>query len=232
MEVMRRSVGWLLAVAAIVIGASCGGSDATTACCTVGQSLRVVNAFNTPVQVLVDGQAVATLANGQIDTASVAPGSHTVALRAIAGGASPVQPITISAGGMSTIAAVRDAAGGVGAAVLDDTGSVVPAGKTKVRVLHLAPSAGVLQVYRTQPDYAQPVSWQFPFTYQSQVTPLNAPFYQSTPGMWEIRVWQSPADSSGWATAPVRVTIPLASGEKRTVMILDAPGGGVRVELI
>jgi hypothetical protein len=47
--------------------------------------------------------------------------------------------------------------GAIGSSVLDDTNSVVPAGATKVRVLHLAPSAGTLQVYRTQPDYQQPI---------------------------------------------------------------------------
>ena len=117
-------------------------------------------------------------------------------------------------------------------AVLDDTGSVVPAGATKLRVLHLAPTAGVLQVYRTQTDYQQPISWQFPFTYQSQITALSAPFYQSTVGTWEVRIWQTPADASGWATAPVKVVVPLGSGEKRTIIILDQAGGGVRTEVI
>ena len=99
-------------------------------------------------------------------------------------------------------------------------------------MLHLAPNGGELQVYRTQPDYQQPTRWQFPFTYQSDPNTLSAPFYQSTVGSWEVRIWQSPADASGWASAPVKVVIPLASGGKKTVLILDNPGGGVRVELI
>jgi hypothetical protein len=115
---------------------------------------------------------------------------------------------------------------------LDDTNSVVPPGATKVRVLHLAPNAGTLQVYRTQPDYQQPISWQLPFTYQAEPTSLSAPFYQSTVGSWDVRVWQMPADASGWASAPVKVVLPLAGGEKKTVLILDKPGGGVRVELL
>jgi hypothetical protein len=127
---------------------------------------------------------------------------------------------------------VRASSGALATLALDDTNSVVPSGATKVRVLHLAPNAGVLQVYRTQPDYQQPISWQFPFTYQAQIDALSAPFYQSTVGSWEIRAWQTPADASGWANAPARVVIPLNSGEKKTVLILDKPGGGVILQLI
>jgi hypothetical protein len=96
----------------------------------------------------------------------------------------------------------------------------------------MAPNAGELQVYRTQPDYQTPISWQFPFTYQATPTSLSAPFFQSTVGTWEIRIWQTPASASGWATAPVQIVIPLASGEKKTILMLDKPGGGVRYELL
>jgi len=153
-------------------------------------------------------------------------------LRPVGGTASASQTIVTATGATNTIAAVRASNGSVASAVLDDTGSVVPAGATKVRVLHMAPNAGVLQVYRTQPDYPQPVSWQFPFTYQAQPNSLSAPFFQSTVGSWEIRIWQTPVGASGWATASTKVVIPLGSGEKKTVLILDNPGGGVRVELL
>lgn len=33
-------------------------------------------------------------------------------------------------------------------------------------------------------------------------------------------------------TAPLQVVVPLKSGEKRTILILDKPGGGVRIELL
>jgi type 1 fimbria pilin len=192
-----------------------------------------VNAFTTPVDVLIDGTvAISSLAAGAIDTAAAVSGAHTLVLRPTGSGASAAQAIATTTGALSTIVAVRASSGGVSGVVLDDTNSVVPTGATKVRVLHLAPNAGTLQVYRTQPDFQQPVSWQFPFTYQSNPTSLSAPFYQSTVGSWEVRIWQTPADASGWATAPVKVIIPLGSGQKKTVLILDKPGGGVRVELI
>jgi hypothetical protein len=194
--------------------------------------LRVVNAFTGPVDVLIDGNvAISALAAGTIGAASPASGAHSVVLRP-ASGASVTKSITTSTGAVATIAAVRTNAGSVTTAVLDDTGSIVPAGKTKLRVLHLAPNAGVLQVYRTQPDYQTPIAWQFPFTYQDNPTSLSAPFYQSDIGNWEVRVWQTPADASGWSTAAAKIVVPLGSGEKRTVVILDKAGGGVRVEVL
>jgi hypothetical protein len=38
--------------------------------------------------------------------------------------------------------------------------------------------------------------------------------------------------AAGWESATVRVNIPLGSAEKKTVVILDKPGGGVKVDLI
>jgi hypothetical protein len=218
------------ALALSVAAAAC--DNRTTDCCALVQpSLRVVNGFTTAVDVLIDGNvAISSLAAGEIATTAPTSGSHSLSLRPVGGGASGAQSITTTTGGTTTIAAVRSVSGSVSATVLDDTNSVVPAGATKVRVLHLAPTAGTLQVYRTQPDFPTPVSWQFPFNYQPEPTSLSAPFYQSTVGTWEIRVWQTPADASGWANAPVRISIPLQSGQKATVVILDRPGGGVRVE--
>jgi hypothetical protein len=209
-------------------------NDGPAACCTAGApALRVVNALTTPVDVLIDGTvAIQSLAAGSIATAAPAAGNHTVVLRPTGGGGTASTPITTATGALNTIAAVRTSNGAVASAVLGDTGSIVPAGATKVRVLHLAPNAGELQVYRTQPDFQQPVSWQFPFTYQAQPNSLSAPFYQSTVGSWEVRIWKTPAGAAGWATATVKIVIPLKSGEKKTVLMLDDGAGGVRIELI
>lgn len=219
----------LLLVAAIACG-----SDQPTACCSTSpNTLRVVNAFTLPVDVLVDGTvAISSLAPGAMDTAAAAAGSHNLSLRPVGPGVASTRSITTVSGGLSTVAAVRTASGTLASAVLDDTNSVVPAGATKVRVLHLAPNAGTLQVYRTQPDFQKPVQWQFPFTYQSDPTSISAPFVQSTVGTWEIHVWQTPADSTGWDSAPIKIVLPLMSGEKRTVMILDKPGGGLQYQVL
>ena len=220
-------------LALLALLAACG-DDTVTATVGGGQpAFRVVNALTGPVDVLLDDNVViSALPAGAIDTALSPVGSHTIALRPVGGASGTSQSLTIGDGTLSTIAVLRAANGSVASTFLDDTNNIVAVGATKLRVLHFAPNAGTLQVFRTQPDYQQPVAWQFPFTYQADPNSLSAPFYQSTPGMWEVRVWQTPADASGWAGAPVKVLVPLAGGEKRTIVILDKAGGGVRVELL
>lgn len=221
-------------LALLALLAACGDDAIITGTPVGGKpALRVVNAFNSPVDVLIDGNvAISALAAGAIDTALSLSGNHTVALRPVGGSAGASQSVTVSDGALSTIAVLRASNGSVSGTFLDDTNDIVPAGATKLRVLHFAANAGTLQVFRTQPDYGTPIAWQFPFTYQADPNSLSAPFYQSTPGTWEVRIWQSPADASGWANAPLKVQVPLSSGEKRTIVILDKPGGGVRVELL
>lgn len=228
-----RVANILIVVAALAGVASCDGNASSFLGTTGGSPhLRIVNAFTGPVDVLIDGNvSLAALGAGQINTAAMVAGTHTLMLRPTAGGTSVSQIVTASTGALSTIAATN-AGGTLSAAVLDDTNSVVPDGATKLRVLHLAPNAGTLQVYRTQPDYHTPVAWQTPFNYESNPTSHTAPFYQSTVGSWEVRVWQSPADATGWDTATTRITVPLVSGAKATIVILDNPAGGVRVQVI
>jgi hypothetical protein len=228
----------LVSIAVLGAIAACSSDTTLPTCCTTGNpSLRVVNAITSPVDVLIDGSvAIAALAPGAIATTAPPSGSHALVLRPTQLASSASRSITTTDGSLATVAVVLSAAGIVQGALLDDTNSVVPAGATKVRVLHLAPNAGTIQVFRTQPDFQTPIAWQFPFNYQSDPTPLTAPFYQSTVGTWEIRVWQTPPDSSGsssgWANAPIKIQIPLPSGQKKTVMILDKPGGGIRYELM
>jgi hypothetical protein len=214
--------------------AGCGGDTPTAPAVKAG--VRVINAFTVPLGITIDGKVVdSALAAGSIDTMSLAPGLHELDMTS----SNPSFLVTIvsvratiASASLMTIAAVRASNGNLNGVMLDDTNSVVPAGATKLRVLHLAPNAGTLQVFRTQPDYQHPIAWQFPFNYQPAPTSLTAPFYQSTVGSWEVRVWQTPADSSGWATAPARAVIPLASGEKKTVLLLDKAGGGVRIAVM
>jgi hypothetical protein len=228
-----RKLARLIPVGGLCLFAACGSDGPTDCCAPSGHGLRVVNAFTAPIDVLVDGKvAINALSAGSITTATPTSGSHALVIQPAGGGASALLSTITTTDALNTIAVVRASNGSLASAVLDDTGSVVPAGATKLRVLHLAPNAGELQVYRTQPDYPQPVRWQFPFTYQSQPDALSAPFFQSTVGSWEVRIWQTPADASGWATAAVKVVVPLGSGEKKTILILDKSGGGVRVELI
>lgn len=229
---MRRFTPFTPFLLALLLGAC--SSDSPTGCCSTGPAtLRVVNAFTSPVDVVIDGHvAVAALPAGAIGLASADAGGHTLVLRQTGAATTLSQSITTTNGAVNTFAVLRASTGALSSAVLDDTNSVVPVGATKVRVLHLAPNGGTLQVYRTQPDYQQPVSWQFPFDYQAAPNSLSAPFYQSTVGTWEIRIWQTPVGAAGWSSASIRVVLPLASGEKKTILILDNPAGGVRTEIL
>ena len=218
-----------LAVAGTVSGC---GESATSA--QAAQGVRIVNAYTQPVDVFVDGALVASsVPPGQLDSVEQDAGAHTVELRVSGATASVSVPLTTVAGAFSTIAAVRSG-GTLSASALDDTGSVVPTGATKVRVLHLAPNAGEIQVFRTQPDWGTPIEWQFPFLYDSAaISSLGNPYFQSTVGTWDIRAWRKPSEVAlGWGGTTARVTFALASGEKRTVLVLDKPGGGIRLSVM
>ena len=198
------------------------------------QGVRIVNAYTQPVDVIVDGALVASsVMPGQLDSVEQGAGAHPVELRASGAAASVSVPLTTVAGAFSTIAAVRSG-GTLSASALDDTNAVVPTGATKVRVLHLAPNAGEIQVFRTQPDWGTPIEWQFPFLYDSAaISSLGNPYFQSTVGTWDIRAWRKPSEVAlGWDGTTARVTLTLASGEKRTVLVLDKPGGGIRLSVI
>jgi len=115
---------------------------------------------------------------------------------------------------------------------IDTIRSAVEAERTSLRILNFAPNAGTLQVYRTQPDVSTPTAWQSAFDYNSDASTQAAPFVLSTTGSWNIRAWITPADASGWTTAPAKLILPLAGGEKATILILDQPTGGVRLLVI
>jgi len=218
-----------LAMAGTVSGC---GESATSA--QAAQGVRIVNAYTQPVDVFVDGALVASsVPPGQLDSVEQDAGAHTVELRVSGATASVSVPLTTVAGAFSTIAAVRSG-GTLSASALDDTNAVVPTGATKVRVLHLAPNAGEIQVFRTQPDWGTPIEWQFPFLYDSAaISSLGNPYFQSTVGTWDIRAWRKPSEVAlGWDGTTARVTLTLASGEKRTVLVLDKPGGGIRLSVI
>jgi hypothetical protein len=227
---MNTRLAPALAISALLLA---GCATEPTHPVSAGQGIRIVNAFTQPVDVLVDGAlAVSGVPAGQLDSVSPAAGSHTVVLRQTGTMTSVSVLVKSEAGQMRTVAAVRTA-GLLAASALDDTNAVVPAGFTKVRVLHLAPLAGEIEVYRTQPDYGTPISWQFPFLYDSTITSLMNPFLQSTVGTWDIRAWRKPSEVSlGWAGTTARVTLDLASGQQRTVLVLDKAGGGITLSVI
>jgi hypothetical protein len=218
--------------ALLVVG--CATKDATSPQTQTG--VRIVNAYGQPVDVLVDGVLAAqNVPPGQLDTVPQSAGSHSVALRAAGVTTSGLQ-VQTAAGSVPTVVALRFGSS-LAASTIGDTNAIVPPGATKVRVLHLAPNAGEIEVARTQPDWLSPplIGWKSPFLYDSVLIndPLANPYYQSTVGAWDVRVWLKPSqDALGWDGATERVTFTLASGEKRTVLVLDKPGGGIELSVI
>jgi len=52
-------------------------------------------------------------------------------------------------------------------------------------------------------------------------------------GTWDIRAWRKPSEVAlGWSGTTAHVTLTLASREKRTVLVLDKAGGGIRLSVI
>jgi uncharacterized protein DUF4397 len=192
-------------------------------------AIRVVNAAARPVDLLIDGQVVLSAIGARSIAPRVAftPGPHLVRLRNAGGangaGAGSSVAVTAVAGQTATFAALP-AADSVTAAALPDTGAAPVAGKSKLRVIHLAASAPAIDVWRTQPDFQTPIRVMFPFAYKAQSS-----YIQSTPGVWVV--WVTPAD----ATAPTLASsgsVTVGAGEVRTLVILDAAGGGVQVKTL
>lgn len=224
----------IVGVAGLTFLSACRDNPTTVTVQPASEGVRIVNAYTLPVDVLVDGALVASgVPAGQLDSVQQGAGAHTVTLRVSGTVSLTSVTLTTPAGGFRTIAAVRSGTA-LAASALDDTNAVVPAGATKVRVLHLAPSAGEIQVYRTQPDWGTPIEWQFPFVYDSAaVTSLGNPYLQSTVGTWDVRAWRKPSEVAlGWDGTLARVTMALSSGERRTVLVLDKPGGGIQLTVI
>jgi hypothetical protein len=177
--------------------------------------VRVINASTVPVDVLVDGGVVAQgvgVANVS-GALPVAVGPHVLGLRA-GGVVSNVSVQSINGQTVTTVA-LQSTASSVTASVLVDTGSVVPAGKSKLRVSHLAGGAPDIEFWRTQPDFQTPVHIMTPFAYQA-----TSPYLQSDPGAWEVFV-TAPGGGAKLATTGA-ITVP--SGERRTVVLLDSAG--------
>ena len=96
------------------------------------------------------------------------------------------------------------------------SGAVVPPGKSKVRVVNLAPNADV-DIWRTQPDYQDGIRFQFPFPFD----PEPGPYFQSDAGVWHV--WITPTTDASLRlheTGPIDIP----SGQKRTIAVVDSAG--------
>jgi hypothetical protein len=215
----------LFLLSAVAAMAAC--SDSTSPGATGGntdgrlQVIPGVAAF-AAVDVVVDGQTKLTNAAYGVPTSAIALslGQHLVKVVpagavASAGGTT----VTLRAGDTTRVVVIGTASDPTPVA-LGDTGATPVPGKGKLRVSHLAANAPPIDVYRTQPDFGTFVKFMDPFPYQAA-----SPFIESTPGNWVIRVTAKGTSQVLAESGPIRVDALWI----RTVLLLDAPNGGIRI---
>lgn len=174
------------------------------------------------VDVVVDGQTKLTNAAYGVPTSPIvlSLGQHQV--KVVPAGTAP------SAGGATVTLRANDTTrvvvigtpGAMTPVALGDTGATPVPGKGKLRVSHLAANAPAIDVYRTQPDFGTFTKFMDPFPYQAA-----SPFIESTPGNWVIRVTAKGTDQVLAESGPIRVDALWI----RTVLLLDAPNGGIKI---
>jgi hypothetical protein len=193
-------------------------------------AIHVINGTADTVTVFLNGVVVVTKL-GQATLAgaiNVQAGQYVVAIQRN-GLPSFLRTISLEDGGALTVVGL-DSAGGVTSAVLTDTNAIVPAGASKLRVAHMASLSGPISIWRTQPDFATPTRVQFPFPYR-----VVSPYLQSTPGDWRVLV-SSEDNTAGSVPMPDTLAnsglISVGGGTSRTVVVVDAPGGGYGILVV
>lgn len=185
----------------------------------VGAVIRFVNATSAPLDVLFDGQLVLPALPATRFSARYVmdPGQRTIGFRNAAG-ATVTVPVTAAAFQTFTaIALPGQGASPLVAEVREDTNAVAVAERSKLRVMHLAPNAPPVDVWRTQPDAATPTRIMTPFGYGA-----TSPYLLSDPGEWNV--WVTPADGAVDDTLAQTGPIALGSLEVATVFLLDSAG--------
>ena len=222
---MRHSWYWLLP--AIVAAAAC--SDDSTApggnTNTDGRLQVIPGIPALPlVDVVVDGQRRLTNVpyGAASSTLQLSTGTHFV--RVVAPGAAATAggtQVNLSANDTTFVVVTNTTATATPAPVaLGDTGATPVAGKGKLRVAHLAGNAPPIDVYRSQPDFPAFTKVQDPFVFHNA-----SPFLESTPGNWVIRVTAKGTNTVLAESGPIRVDALWV----RTVVLIDAPNGGVAI---
>lgn len=209
--------------AVLLLALACDSSTSPPANPGTGAFMRVYHTAKSAgdLSIRIDGVTVTSnLAFGsRADSLDVAPGSHTVTLVPTAPGrGAGAGTIVAVAGQVTTLVAVESLTVFI-PQPLADTGGVVPAGKTKLRVAHLAAEAPEIAILRIQPDYPDPVSVMFPFDYG-----VVSPYLQSTPGNW----WVIVTDSTPGDTLIKQGPIAIPDGERRTVVLIDGAAGSLQ----
>jgi hypothetical protein len=217
---------WLLP--ALLVAAACSDDATSPANGNTDGRLQVVPgvAALAAVDVVVDGQTKLTNAAYGVPSAAIALslGQHQV--KVVPAGTAPSlggTTVTLRAGDTTRVVVIGtpDAMNPV---ALGDTGAAPIAGKGKLRVSNMAANAPAIDVYRTQPDFPTFTKFQdVALAYQA-----STPFIAAPPGNWVVRVNKQGSDDVLAQSGPIRVDELWI----RTVLILDAPNGGVKITVL
>lgn len=219
-NVMIRKMSLLCAIAALAACADKEPVNPPADDANATARLRVVQGTSTTVDVIVDGRVVLSgVARGQASNhASLTAGEHLIGIRR-AGSTMVAGTRSITLGAQDTANLVLiDSSTVINPVVLTDTGATPAAGKTKLRVVHFATNAPPIDVWRTQPDWGTLIRVMFPFDYRAASS-----YLQSDPGNWNVVVTPKDQTTQLYSTGDINVP----AGEVRTVVLLDAPGGGI-----
>ena len=186
--------------------------------------LQVVSAVSavSAVDVVVDGQTRLSNVPYGVPSSPIALSLGQHAVKVVPAGTAPSAggtTVTLRAGDTTRVV-VTGTPTAMTPVALGDTGAAPVAGKGKLRVTHLAANAPAIDVYRTQPDFSSFVKFMDPFPYNA-----TTPFILSDPGNWVIRVTARGTNQILAESGPIRVDALWI----RTVLLLDAPNGGVRI---
>ncbi|MDB4906022.1 MAG: hypothetical protein JWO05_806 [Gemmatimonadetes bacterium] len=201
----------------LAVAATLGACSSSTEVNHGPASLRVVNASSVALNVVVDGKELLTgLAASKVSAPiEITSGSHELRLQNAGGASNATFTLQADGGGVVTAVATSQATT-LSASVLVDTGSTVLPGRSKLRVLHLAPSAIGVQGWRTQPGVTSAVQVSIPFEFG-----LVTPYIQADSGKWEVWVSTPKAPTAKLATTGI---LDIPGGERRTVALVDSSG--------
>jgi len=185
------------------------------------------------IDVLVDDSVVLSDLRGDAVSpyVPVPDGVRAIAFRPVgSAGAVVAHSLTLAAGDSLTVLTI-DSGTVLNPWVLTDTGAIVPATRSKLRALHFAGEAPALDIWRTQPDWPDPITFMFPHNYR-EITP----YVESDPGTWTVIVSTRRRNQQGVPvlqdTLLITAPIPVPAGTSRTVIVLDAAGGGLTYQVI
>ena len=227
---MRTRLASAVAIATAVAALGCEGrtSGFLTTGPTTGARVRLINALTSSqaIDFAVDGQVVSSGVpfGGASPYVSLSLASHQLQARAAGTGTTLVnftRDLT-SEGTFSLVPAPGLAQ--AGALFLTDNPTPVT-GQARIRVVHVAAVPGPVSIYFTTPTgeigTASPAVAALPFATASD-------YVQLPPGTYRVRVTRAGNPSDVVADLG---TLTVGGGSVRTLLVTDAPGGGLPTNL-